>query len=177
MRQFVPSKVQLRALCLPSWDGCYSGLVRDRGKLPRVPASKVHFSGRETENRASQHGDKVPTGPDWIYEIKRDGSRLFIQRDGKQVRLFTRNGHHWTDRYALIVEPRCETASNRFDIDGAIRSRLIPMPASWGMVSSGGAVGRDYASGERPRCRTRLRRFLPWATGSGTCTAHDSSHA
>ena len=29
-----------------------------------------------------------PAGPDWLHEIKHDGYRLFIQRDGKRVRLW-----------------------------------------------------------------------------------------
>jgi ATP-dependent DNA ligase len=50
-------------------------------------------------------GTKVPAGPDWIHEIKHDGYRLIVQRDGKKrVRLFTRNGHDWTERYPLIVK-------------------------------------------------------------------------
>jgi bifunctional non-homologous end joining protein LigD len=40
-------------------------------------------------------GTKVPSGRDWIHEIKHDGYRLIVQRDGKRVRLFTRNGHDW----------------------------------------------------------------------------------
>ena len=32
---------------------------------------------------------KVPAGPDWIHEIKHDGYRLIIVRDGDRVRLFT----------------------------------------------------------------------------------------
>jgi ATP-dependent DNA ligase len=34
-------------------------------------------------------GTKVPAGPDWIHEIKHDGYRLIVQREGKRVRLFT----------------------------------------------------------------------------------------
>jgi bifunctional non-homologous end joining protein LigD len=49
-------------------------------------------------------GTAVPAGPDWIHEIKHDGYRLTVYREGKRVRLFTRNGHDWTDRYPLIVE-------------------------------------------------------------------------
>jgi bifunctional non-homologous end joining protein LigD len=37
--------------------------------------------------------------PDWIHEIKHDVYRLIIQRDGKRVRLRTRNGYDWSDRY------------------------------------------------------------------------------
>jgi ATP-dependent DNA ligase len=43
---------------------------------------------------------KVPVGRDWIHEIKHDGYRLIVQKDQKRVRLFTRNGHDWTDRSA-----------------------------------------------------------------------------
>jgi ATP-dependent DNA ligase len=46
---------------------------------------------------------KVPAGSEWIHEIKHDGYRLIVQRDGKRVRLFTKNGHDWTDRYRRIV--------------------------------------------------------------------------
>ena len=30
---------------------------------------------------------KVPDRPEWIHEIKHDGYRLIVQRDGKRVRL------------------------------------------------------------------------------------------
>jgi bifunctional non-homologous end joining protein LigD len=63
-------------------------------------------------------GIKVPTGPDWIHEIKHDGYRLIVQREGKRGRLFTRNGHDWTDRYPLIVEAALKNRSNSFVIDG-----------------------------------------------------------
>jgi bifunctional non-homologous end joining protein LigD len=63
-------------------------------------------------------GTKVPAGPDWIHEIKHDGYRLIVQRDGKRVRLFTRNGHDFTDRYPLIVEAALKNRSSSFVIDG-----------------------------------------------------------
>src|SRR3984885_3424783 len=62
---------------------------------------------------------KVPAGPDWIYEIKHDGYRLIVQKiDQKRVRLFTRNGHDFTDRYPLIVEVALRNRSASFVIDG-----------------------------------------------------------
>src|SRR4051812_23548009 len=63
-------------------------------------------------------GTKVPSGPDWIHEIKHDGYRLIVQREGKRVRLFTRNGHDFTDRYPLIVEAALKNRSSSFVIDG-----------------------------------------------------------
>ena len=38
-------------------------------------------------------GTKVPAGSDWIHEIKHDGYRLIVHREGARVRLLTRNGH------------------------------------------------------------------------------------
>ena len=47
---------------------------------------------------------KVPDRPEWIHDIKHDGYRLIVQREGKRVRLFARNGHDWSNRYPLITE-------------------------------------------------------------------------
>jgi bifunctional non-homologous end joining protein LigD len=63
-------------------------------------------------------GTEVPSGPDWIHEIKHDGYRLIVQRQDKRVRLFTRNGHDWTDLYPLIVEAALKNRSSSFVIDG-----------------------------------------------------------
>jgi ATP-dependent DNA ligase len=40
----------------------------------------------------------VPGGPDWVHEVKYDGYRLLLERDGDRVRLITRGGYNWTDR-------------------------------------------------------------------------------
>jgi bifunctional non-homologous end joining protein LigD len=63
-------------------------------------------------------GTAVPIGPDWIHEIKHDGYRMIVQREGKRVRLFTRNGHDWTERYPLIVEAALKNRASSFVIDG-----------------------------------------------------------
>ena len=61
---------------------------------------------------------KVPDRPEWIHEIKHDGYRLIVQREGKRVRLFTRNGHDWTDRHPLIAE-------------AGLWSSVKPSPCRW----------------------------------------------
>src|SRR5437764_12610402 len=45
---------------------------------------------------------KAPSGPNWIHEIKHDGYRLIVRKDGSRVRMFTRRGFDWTDRYPAI---------------------------------------------------------------------------
>ena len=48
--------------------------------------------------------DKLPSGSNWIYEIKHDGFRLMVRRDPVGIRLITREGNDWTTRYPLVVE-------------------------------------------------------------------------
>jgi bifunctional non-homologous end joining protein LigD len=45
-----------------------------------------------------------PTGPDWIHEIKHDGFRVLARRNGKKVRLTSRNGKDLTYRFPLVVQ-------------------------------------------------------------------------
>jgi bifunctional non-homologous end joining protein LigD len=39
-------------------------------------------------------------------------------RDGDGVRLFTRNGHDWSDRYPLIAEAARRIRTSQFVLDG-----------------------------------------------------------
>ena len=63
-------------------------------------------------------GTSVPSGSDWLHEVKYDGYRLRLERDGDRVRLFTRGGYNWTDRYPWIVEAARKVRQKRFVLDG-----------------------------------------------------------
>src|ERR1700760_1417347 len=60
----------------------------------------------------------VPNGPDWLREVKYDGYRLRVERDGDLVRLITRGGHDWTKRFPWIVEAARKIRQKRFVLDG-----------------------------------------------------------
>src|ERR1700761_3382697 len=47
--------------------------------------------------------DAPPAGANWIHEIKHDGFRVLAQRQGRAVRLVTRNGHDLADRFPLAT--------------------------------------------------------------------------
>ncbi|SEH19951.1 ATP-dependent DNA ligase LigD phosphoesterase module /ATP-dependent DNA ligase LigD polymerase module [Sphingopyxis sp. YR583] len=47
--------------------------------------------------------DAVPSGNGWFHEIKYDGYRAEIAAAGSDVRVFTRNGLDWTDKFAPLV--------------------------------------------------------------------------
>ena len=44
--------------------------------------------------------------------------RLIVQREGKRVRLFTRNGHDSGDRFPLIIDAALRNGNSSFVIDG-----------------------------------------------------------
>ena len=60
----------------------------------------------------------VPDRPDWIHEIEHDGYRLNVHREDKRVRLWTRNGRDWSDRFPLITEAALRNRNSSFVIDG-----------------------------------------------------------
>ena len=60
----------------------------------------------------------VPSGPDWLHEIKYDGYRLRLERDGERVRLITRGGYDLTKRYPWIVESALTNRHRQFVVDG-----------------------------------------------------------
>ena len=61
---------------------------------------------------------KVPAGPEWLHEVKYDGYRQRVERDGDRVRLITRGGFDWTKRYPWIVEAARKIRQKRFVLDG-----------------------------------------------------------
>lgn len=61
-----------------------------------------------------------PAGPDWLHEIKHDGFRLQVIRNGDRVRLFTRNGNDWSKRYPSIVECAASLPARSFVLDGEV---------------------------------------------------------
>ena len=64
--------------------------------------------------------DRPPSGPLWVHEIKHDGYRLVVRRNGSRVRCFTRNGHDWADRFQAIVDAALRITAASFLIDGEV---------------------------------------------------------
>ena len=90
--------------------------------LQRLPPRWHRLSSHHDQIRLrTLHSDPCDCGPDrpeWIHEIKHDGYRLIVQRDDKRVRLFTRNGRDWSERYPRIVEAALRNRNSSFVIDG-----------------------------------------------------------
>jgi len=59
-----------------------------------------------------------PSGSEWVHEIKHDGYRLMVRREGGRVQLLTRRGYNWTGKYPRIAEAAARLKVDSFLIDG-----------------------------------------------------------
>jgi bifunctional non-homologous end joining protein LigD len=66
------------------------------GKRGALPASQAPMLATQA--------DAPPKGGEWLSEIKFDGYRLIVRRDGEDVRLLTRNGLDWTKRLSRVAQ-------------------------------------------------------------------------
>jgi bifunctional non-homologous end joining protein LigD len=64
--------------------------------------------------------DKVPAGDARIHEVKHDGYRMVVVRDRDRVRLISRGGYGWADRFPLIVAGALKVPLERFVLDGEV---------------------------------------------------------
>ncbi|MBX5015976.1 non-homologous end-joining DNA ligase [Rhizobium lentis] len=46
---------------------------------------------------------RPPKGPQWAFEVKWDGYRLAVYKEPSGIRILTRGGHDWTDRFPAIA--------------------------------------------------------------------------
>ena len=63
---------------------------------------------------------EVPTGPNWLHEIKWDGWRCQIIMDSDGIRIHTRKGNDWTEQLPVIVEAARVLKGQNFCIDGEL---------------------------------------------------------
>jgi ATP-dependent DNA ligase len=71
---------------------CFSTLLRRT--ISSVSASPPKF----VRPRAPFTRKSVPKGATWLHELKLDGYRFQIVKDGRLVRLYSRDGYDWTKR-------------------------------------------------------------------------------
>ncbi len=64
--------------------------------------------------------DKTPQGDDWIYELKFDGYRNLARIENGSVKMLTRNGLDWTNKYLDLVEELKKLPVKNTILDGEI---------------------------------------------------------
>ncbi|RZK03567.1 MAG: DNA ligase D [Novosphingobium sp.] len=74
--------------------------------------------------------DAVPAGNDWLHEIKFDGYRALVAVAGTKVRVYTRKGLDWTDKFGPLVQ-----AVTALDLPPALIDGEITAPGKDGNPS------------------------------------------
>lgn len=64
--------------------------------------------------------DEAPAGNGWLHEIKYDGYRMHARIDGGQVKLLTRTGLDWSNRYRRTIEALGKLRAKSAYLDGEL---------------------------------------------------------
>ena len=64
--------------------------------------------------------DSLPEGDDWMYEVKFDGYRALLIKDGRQIRIRSRNDKDLTHTYPSIATAAAKLRADRAMVDGEI---------------------------------------------------------
>ncbi len=89
-------------------------------KIKKPTNKKLPFKSADVQ--LATLTDKVPTGNDWIFEIKYDGYRMISFVENKKVKMFTRNGIDYTKKLNSVVESLQNLDFGSFVLDGEIVS-------------------------------------------------------
>lgn len=84
-----------------------TGSNRSGGKKPRSGGRKPGADGplpRHQPPQLATLADTVPPGDDWLHEMKYDGYRALVAAAGDEVRVFTRNGKDWSEKFPGLVD-------------------------------------------------------------------------
>src|SRR3954452_19106530 len=92
----------------------------------RKPGVKAPFPGF-IEPALATAVDTVPTGQRWVHEIKFDGYRVQVHLKDAAVKVFTRRGNDWTNRFQKIA-----AGAWHVDAGSAIMDGEVVVPAADG---------------------------------------------
>jgi len=88
-------------------------------KKPAAADSKAPFPGFIEPALASSI-EKAPSGGRWVHEIKFDGYRVQVHLANNEVKVFTRRGHDWTNRFKKIASDAWHISAGSAIIDGEV---------------------------------------------------------
>ena len=88
-------------------------------RKPAAIGVKAPFPGFVEPALASSI-EKVPSGARWIHEIKFDGYRVQIHLANEAVKVFTRRGHDWTNRFKKVADDAWHIKAGSAIVDGEV---------------------------------------------------------
>jgi bifunctional non-homologous end joining protein LigD len=89
-----------------------------RKKQPAI-GTKANYPGF-IEPELATSIEKVPSGERWVHEIKFDGYRVQIHLRDAAVKVFTRRGNDWTNRFRKIAADAWHINAGSAIVDGEV---------------------------------------------------------
>jgi bifunctional non-homologous end joining protein LigD len=122
-------------------------VVRERTRpLPdvaRVRGARKKLLPAFVEPSLAQTAEHPPNGAKWVHEIKYDGYRIQARIDGGTVRLLTRKGLDWTERFSSIARALPGLGLASALIDGEIVVQDSDGIAKFGLLQADLSAGRQ----------------------------------
>jgi bifunctional non-homologous end joining protein LigD len=87
----------------------------------------------------------APDGEGWLHEIKFDGYRMHARIEGGEVRLLTRTGLNWTDKYPPIAEALGKLPVDAAYLDGELCGVRSDGTTSFSMMQAASEAGNAAA--------------------------------
>src|SRR5580700_10344892 len=88
-------------------------------KKPAAIGTKTPYPGF-IEPELASGVNKVPIGRRWVHEIKFDGYRVQVHLRDAAIKVFTRRGNDWTNRFRKIVADAWHINAGTAIIDGEV---------------------------------------------------------
>lgn len=85
--------------------------------------------------------ETIPTGDQWLFEMKFDGYRAQVSISGSKIRVYTRNGHDWTEQFEVILPPMKALTKGSVLLDGEIVAIDKSGRTNFSMLKTGIAAG------------------------------------
>jgi bifunctional non-homologous end joining protein LigD len=89
--------------------------------------------------------DKVPSGDQWLHEIKFDGYRLQLHKHENDIRFYTRRGNDWTKRFLSLIQSAWYLPATQLILDGEV---IVPTETGH---SDFGSLEDDLGAGRSDR--------------------------
>ncbi|MCW5697756.1 MAG: DNA ligase D [Bauldia sp.] len=87
--------------------------------------------------------EDAPEGEEWVHEIKYDGYRAITAVAGGLVRIYTRNGLDWTDKFSALVQPIADLPCKSALLDGEVAVLDAKGRSDFGALQNAIAEGRS----------------------------------
>ena len=77
---------------------------RDAARAEEKGAARHRPMPKYESPQLATLADAVPAGDDWLHEMKYDGYRALVAVKDRTVKVYTRNGKDWTDKFSAVAD-------------------------------------------------------------------------